>query len=128
MNENLAALEEAVRPYRERGYMITQQNEMSMTLVGPREPLNLVTLALLLIFFWPGGLIYLIANRNQGERAAFFRLTSDGKIEVSGYTLTALEAEERRQARSQKIWWTVAVVLIGLILLILLLVVLANRQ
>jgi acetolactate synthase regulatory subunit len=37
MNENLAALEEVIEAYRQRGFMITQQNEMSMTLVKPKS-------------------------------------------------------------------------------------------
>lgn len=94
----LVALEEAMEPYQRAGFIVTSQSEGAITLVYPRPKFSyLLFLGLLLV--WPFALLYLISFNNQRERSVCLRVTSQGQIEESGYTLKILRMERDRARR-----------------------------
>jgi predicted nucleic acid-binding Zn ribbon protein len=94
--QKLAALEEAIKPYRRAGFVITSQSEGAITLAQPRAKFSYL-LFILLLLVWPLALLYLISFNNQRERSVCLRVTSQGQIEESGYTLELLKKERRRE-------------------------------
>jgi len=92
----LAQLEQAIEPYRRAGFIVTSQSEGAITLTIPRERFSyLLFIPLLLI--WPLAVLYLVAYNTQREKSVCLRLTSQGYIEVSGYTLEIMAGERRRR-------------------------------
>jgi predicted nucleic acid-binding Zn ribbon protein len=96
--QTLAALEEAIQPYRRAGFSITSQSEGAITLVRPRAKFSYL-LFILLLLIWPLAVLYLISFNNQRERSVCLRVTSQGQIEASGHTLEVLERERKRARR-----------------------------
>jgi len=91
----LATLEQAIEPYRRAGFVITSQSEGAITLVQPRAKFSYL-LFILLLLIWPLAVLYLISVNNQRERSVCLRVTSQGQIEESGYTLEVLKRERKR--------------------------------
>ena len=109
---SLVELERAIEPYRRAGFSVIFQSEGSITLAYPPARFNyLVFLILLLI--WPLAVIYLISFNRRGERRVCLRITSQGYIEASGYTLE-MAVRERRHER----WidWSTLTILVLIIL------------
>lgn len=92
----LAHLEQAIGPYRRAGFVVTSQSEGAITLSLPPEKFNYVLFVILLLI-WPLAVIYLVYHNSQKGKNVCLRVTSQGYIEESGYTLEALERERRRR-------------------------------
>ena len=95
--QTLAALENAIEPYRQVGYIITAQSDSAITLRPsvPKFSWWFFTLSLLLL--WPVAVVYLIRFNQWRDRSVCVRLTSKGQIEVTGFTLDLLARGSRRQ-------------------------------
>lgn len=87
-------LEQEIEPYRRNGFQIVQQTDMSITMVQPKE-FSIGLFILLLIILWPAAVIYSVSNRTSRDRVVCFRVTSDGNVEISGYTLEAAARARR---------------------------------
>lgn len=96
-SQSLAALEQAIEPYRQAGFVVTAQSEGAITLTYPPEKFNYGLFILLLLLFWPAAVFYLISFNNRRNRSVCFRITSQGYIEESGYTLDLAEKERKRE-------------------------------
>ncbi|MDT4896451.1 MAG: hypothetical protein QOH25_1528 [Acidobacteriota bacterium] len=96
--EMLKTLEQAIEPYRRAGFIITSQSEGAITLAYPRAKFNYV-LFIILLLVWPLAILYLISFNNRGSRGACLRVTSQGQVEESGYTLEVLKRERKRSRR-----------------------------
>jgi RsiW-degrading membrane proteinase PrsW (M82 family) len=92
----LAALEEAIEPYRRAGFLITSQSEGAIMLVRPRARFNYF-LFIILLPVWPLAVLYLISFNNRRERRVCVRVTSQGQIEESGYTLAVAKRDRKRE-------------------------------
>jgi ABC-type spermidine/putrescine transport system permease subunit II len=95
--ETLKALEVAIEPYRSAGFIITSQSEGAITLAYPREKFSYIVF-LVLLLIWPLAVLYLISFNHQGSKHVCLRVTSQGQVEESGYTL-AVANRARRRAR-----------------------------
>jgi hypothetical protein len=91
----LAHLEQAIEPYRRAGFVVTSQSETAITLALPPERFSYLLFTVLLLI-WPLAVIYLVSYSTQRQRSVCLRSTSQGYIEVSGYTLEAIARERRR--------------------------------
>jgi predicted nucleic acid-binding Zn ribbon protein len=116
--EMLKVLEQAMEPYRRAGFVITSQSEGAITLVAPRAGFNYL-LFIILLLIWPLALIYLISFNNRGSRGVCLRVTSQGEIEASGYTLERIERERRRRRQDYLIATSVGGLLIVAVVLFL---------
>ncbi len=96
--QTLSALENAVEPYRQAGYVIINQTESAITLRAPARKFPWIPFAISLILLWPVAVIYLIWFNRQTDRTACVRITSQDRIEASGFTLDLLEREQRRRS------------------------------
>lgn len=115
----LLALEEAIEPYRRAGFVITSQSEGAITLARPRARFNYF-LFIILLLVWPLAVLYLISFNNRRERRVCLRVTSQGQIEESGYTLAiATKDRKREQAVNSFILGMLIAVMILLILWII---------
>lgn len=114
---NLSKLEEAIEPYRRAGFVVTSQTEGSITLALPRERFSYLLFIVTLILIWPVAVIYLIYYNNQPERSVCLRVTSQGYVEASGYTLGAIE-RERKDRRFVAL--VVSALVVGIVLLLIL--------
>jgi ABC-type spermidine/putrescine transport system permease subunit II len=113
--QTLATLEQAIEPYRRAGFVITSQSEGAIILVQPRAKFSYL-LFIILLLVWPLALIYLISFNNKGEKRVCLRVTSQGQIEESGYTLAAAEIDRKREQVVYSI--ILAILIIVLVLLI----------
>jgi hypothetical protein len=91
----LAHLEQAIEPYRRAGFVVTSQSESAITLAIPPERFSYLLFTVLLLI-WPLAVIYLVSYSTQKEKSVCLRSTSQGYIEVSGYTLEVIARERRR--------------------------------
>jgi ABC-type spermidine/putrescine transport system permease subunit II len=114
--QKLAILEQAIEPYRRAGFIITSQSEAAITLVQPKAKFSYL-LFIFLLLIWPLAVLYLISFNNQRERSVCLRITSQGRIEESGYTLLVAERDHKRQ---QLIYSIILAVLIIMTILIIL--------
>jgi hypothetical protein len=92
----LSSLEQAIEPYRRAGFVVTSQSEWAITLTLPPERFSYV-LFIILLLIWPLAVLYLISYSTQRGRIVCLRITSQGHIEASGYTLEAVARERRRR-------------------------------
>ncbi|HEX8137570.1 MAG TPA: hypothetical protein VF544_08270 [Pyrinomonadaceae bacterium] len=95
--QTLGALEEAIKPYRQAGYVITSQSEGAITLTHPPEKFSCLIFLFALALFWPAAIAYIIFFNNRIERTACVRITAQGQIEAIGYTLEAARRERKRE-------------------------------
>lgn len=114
----LAALEQAIEPYRRRGFIVTSQSEGAITLSPPPAKFSYLLFFLALIAFWPAAVIYLVYFNSRKNRQVCVRLTSDGRVEETGYTLDALAKEGG--GGWQILLITAAIALLFLLMLLLL--------
>ncbi len=112
----LAALEEAIEPYRRAGFIITSQSEGAITLVRPRARFNYF-LFIILLLIWPLAVLYLISFNNRREKRVCVRITSQGQVEESGYTLAVAERDRKRELSVNS--FILGMLIAGMILLIL---------
>jgi hypothetical protein len=92
----LAQLEQAIEPYRRAGFVVTSQSEGAITLAIPLERFSYL-LFIILLLIWPLAVIYLVSYNTQREKIVCLRVTSQGYIEESGYTLRVLARDRRRR-------------------------------
>jgi hypothetical protein len=92
----LAHLEQAIEPYRCAGFVVTSQSESAITLSLPAERFSYL-LFIVLLLIWPLAVIYLVSYSTQRQNSVCLRSTSQGYIEVSGYTLEVIARERRRR-------------------------------
>ncbi|HEU0144127.1 MAG TPA: hypothetical protein VFQ47_05020 [Nitrososphaera sp.] len=119
--QTLGALEEAIKPYRQAGYMITSQSEGAITLTHPPKKFSYLFFIVTLILLWPVAVIYLVSHNNQKDKTVCARITSQGEVEISGYTLEVIERERKR-------WWLLSLSFVaGVVILILLFLLLRYR-
>lgn len=122
--QTLSVLENAIEPYRQAGYVVISQTDLSITLRAPARRFSWI-LFLLCLFIWPLAVIYLVwFSLYRGNRTACVRIKSDGKLVASGFTLSMIESERKNQ-------FILNVILAGfafLILIIILAVFLANQN
>lgn len=116
----LKALEHAVEPYREAGFVIASQSEGAITLTYPSKKFSYLAFIFLLILLWPIAVIYLISYNNQKNKSVCVRITSEGLIEESGYTLKVIEGERRRDQWLAYIAIAIAVMILLAILAMIL--------
>ena len=95
--QTLVALEQATEPYRRRGFIVTSQSEGAITLSPPAKKFNYLLFLVTLLLFWPVAVLYLINFNSEKGKSVCIRITSQGGIEESGYTLAAIEKSRKRQ-------------------------------
>lgn len=95
--QTLAALEQASEPYRRKGFIVTSQSEGAITLTLPPEKFSYLIFIFTMLLLWPAAIIYLISHYNQRGKNVCLRLTSQGYIEESGYTLGTLARDRKRR-------------------------------
>lgn len=95
--QTLAALEDAIEPYRRAGFVVTSQSEGSITLTLPQEKFSYVFFIITLLLVWPVAVVYLISFNNQRGRSVCLRITSQGYVEASGYTLGTITRERKHR-------------------------------
>lgn len=123
MNEvTLVVLEKAIEPYRNAGFVITSQSEGAITLVAPPAKFKYLVFIFTLLVFWPLAIVYLITFSNRRDRSVCLRVTSEGNIEESGYTLKLAEKERRHEH-----WVNIALFSIALILILAMILLLIVR-
>lgn len=114
--ETLKTLELAIEPYRRAGFIPTSQSEGAITLAYPKEKFNYL-LFIILLLVWPLALLYLISFNNRGSKGACLRVTSQGQIEESGYTLAAAERDRKRE---KMVYSIILAILIAVMILLIL--------
>lgn len=114
--QKLADLEEAIEPYRRAGFVITSQSEWAITLVQPRAKFSYL-LFIILLLVWPLAVLYFISFNNKGERRVCLRVTSQGQIEESGYTLAVAGRDRKRERLAYLIILVVLIVVMILLIL-----------
>lgn len=97
----LAQLEQAIEPYRRAGFVVTSQSEWAITLVLPPKRFSYM-LFIILLLIWPLAVIYLVSHNSQRKKSVCLRVTSQGYIEESGYTL-GIMARDRRHGIFKRI-------------------------
>jgi hypothetical protein len=95
-NLTLSQLEQAIEPYRRVGFVVTSQSQGAITLTLPPERFS-YALFIILLLIWPLAVIYLVFHNNQRGRSVCLRVTSQGYIEESGYTLGVRARQRRRR-------------------------------
>lgn len=95
--QTLIALEHAIEPYRSAGFIVVSQSEGAITLVSPPEKFNYLYFIAFLMLFWPLAVYYAVSFNNRRNRSVCARVTSQGYIEESGYTLDVVARERRRE-------------------------------
>lgn len=122
--QTLSALETAIEPYRQAGYVVTSQTELSITLRAPARRFSWV-LFLLSLFVWPLAVIYLVwFSLNRRDRTACVRITSEGKLVASGFTLSMI----KRERKNQFILKIILIIFAFLMLVVILAVFQANQN
>lgn len=94
----LAALEQAIEPYRRSGFVVVSQSEGAITLSAPPERFSYLLFFITLVLFWPVAVIYLVSFNSHKNRQVCVRVTAQGQIEETGYTFEVI-AKERRRGR-----------------------------
>lgn len=113
----LAELEQAIEPYRRAGFIVTSQSQGAITLTVPPERFSYAFFIFALILLWPVAVIYLVSFNNQRGKSVCLRITSQGYIEESGYTLEMLARARRRRRFIRILLFTLLAIVIFLILI-----------
>jgi predicted nucleic acid-binding Zn ribbon protein len=93
----LLLLEQAIEPYQRAGFVVTSQSEGAITLAVPPEKFSYAFFIFTLLFLWPVAVVYLVSFNNQRGKSVCLRITSQGHVEVSGYTFEVLARERKRR-------------------------------
>ena len=113
----LFLLEQAIEPYRRAGFVVTYQSESAITLALPPERFSYL-LFILLLLVWPLAVLYLVSYYTQSGKIVCLRYTSQGDIEINGYTLEDIARERRRGKFTFRLVSATIAIAILLILLI----------
>lgn len=116
--QTLATLEQVAEPYRRQGFTITSQSEGTITLTPPPERFSYSIFFITLVVFWPVAVIYLLSFNSSKNKHVCLRITSQGYVEETGYTLEALAKDRGRGLRLLLIAVSVPIIVVlGLLLL-----------
>jgi membrane-associated PAP2 superfamily phosphatase len=115
-SQTLAALEQATTPYRLKGFVITSQTEGAIILTLPPERFSYFFFFLTLLLLWPVAVVYLVSHYNQRDKNVCLRVTSQGYIEESGYTLEVLARDRRRRIIINVVLFSLVAVVVLLVL------------
>jgi hypothetical protein len=113
----LFLLEQAIEPYRRAGFVVTYQSESAITLALPPERFSYL-LFILLLLVWPLAVLYLVSYYTQSGKIVCLRYTSQGDIEVNGYTLEDIARERGHRKFTYRLVSAIIAIAIVLILLI----------
>ncbi|MCA1566115.1 MAG: hypothetical protein LC803_10855 [Acidobacteria bacterium] len=116
-------MENAIEPYRQSGYVITSQTDSAITLRAPAPYFSGNLFVVSLIFMWPLAVYYLFQYNQRKGRTVCVRMTSQGQIEATGFTLDLMQREREGQRLFHKrLYWALllmaVVIASGLILLV----------
>jgi hypothetical protein len=114
--QTLSALENAIEPYRQSGYVITSQTDSAITLRAPAPYFSGNLFVVSLIFMWPLAVYYLFQYNQRKDRAVCIRLTSQGYIEEIGFTIDLLNRDRQRQESLRRLYVRLFLVLLGIII------------
>lgn len=95
--QRLSLLEQAIEAYRREGFVLVSQSTDAITLSYSAEKFNYGLFIILLLLFWPAAAFYFISYNNRRHRTVCVRITSQGYIEESGYTLDLITRERKRE-------------------------------
>jgi hypothetical protein len=109
-------LENAAEPYREAGYVITSQTGSAITLRAPAPYFSGNLFVVSLILMWPLAIYYLFQYNQRKDRTVCVRLTSQGQIEETGFTLDLLNRDRQRQKSLKRLYVRLFWVLLGIII------------
>lgn len=115
--QTLAALENAIEPYLDAGYIITSQTDLSITLLAPLRRFSWIFFLFSLLLVWPVAVIYVVWFNQRGDRSLCVRITAQGRIEESGFVLDLLIRERRQQRIFIIAFLLLAVAIIGLFII-----------
>lgn len=113
--QTLSALENAIEPYRQSGYIITSQTDLAITLRAPTRKFSWTLFVVSLVLLWPVAVIYLILFNQQRDRVVCVRITSQGAVEASGFTLDLLERERQRPSSFKPYGVALALLILGVV-------------
>lgn len=113
--QTLSALENAIEPYREAGYLITSQTDSAIILRAPVPKFSGNLFVVSLVFMWPLAVYYLLQYNRYRDRTVCVRMTSQGQIEEIGFTLQLLDRERQQQASSKRLLLVLSLVLLGVV-------------
>lgn len=113
--QTLSALENAIEPYREAGYVITSQTDSAITLRAPAPPFSGNLFVVSLVFMWPLAIYYLFQYNQRKDRSVCVRLTSQGQVEETGFTLDLLDRDQQRQASFRRLYIRLFIALLVII-------------
>ncbi len=116
--QTLATLEQAIEPYRRQGFTVTSQSDSAITLTPPPERFSYLIFFITLMLFWPVAVIYLVSFHSNKNKRVCVRLTSQGHIEETGYTLAAFAKDRGRGLRLLLIAVSIPVILLLALLLL----------
>jgi len=116
--QTLATLEQAIEPYRRRGFMVTSQSEGAINLTPPPERFSYSIFFITLVLFWPVAVIYLISFNRSKNKHVCVRMTSQGHVEETGYTLEALAKDRGRGLRLLLLAVSIPIILVLALLLL----------
>lgn len=102
--QTLSALENAIEPYREAGYIITSQTDSAITLRGPAPNFSWRLFVIGLFLLWPVAIYYWLRFNHRREKSVCVRVTSQGQIEAAGFTLDQLKGEQQRQLSTRRLY------------------------
>jgi hypothetical protein len=97
-------LENAIEPYREAGYVITSQTDSAITLRGPAPDFSWGLFVIGLFLLWPVAIYYWIRFNSRRDLSVCVRLTSQGQVEATGFTLDQLKGERQRQLSTRRLY------------------------
>lgn len=115
--QKLSALEQAIEPYRRAGFVITSQSEGAITLTYQPEKFSYLFFITTLLLLWPVAVIYLVSHNRQRDKTVCARITSRGRVEVSGYTLEVIARARRCRVYINFLLSMIIAIIILLILL-----------
>jgi hypothetical protein len=115
-------LENAIEPYRQAGYIITSQTDSAITLRAPALPFSGNLFLVSLVLMWPLAVYYLFQYNQRKDRSVCVRLTSQGHIEETGFTLNLFNRDWQRQESLRRLYIRLFLVLLEIVACLFLLV------
>jgi hypothetical protein len=114
-------LENAAEPYRKAGYVITSQTGSAITLRAPTPNFSGNLFVVSLVLIWPLAIYYLFLYNQRKDRTVCVRLTSQGHIEETGFTLDLLNKDRQRQESLRRLYIRLFLALLGIVVILSLL-------
>jgi hypothetical protein len=108
-------LENAIEPYRQAGYVIASQTGSAILLRAPAPYFSGNLFVVSLVFMWPLAIYYLFQYNQRKDRTVCVRLTSQGQIEETGFTLNLLDRDKKRQESLRRLYIRLFLLLLGIV-------------